>query len=149
MEKSPSLFQSVLPDNIIYLENEGVEIGGLYFWGSPITPYFHNWAFNRYRGADIRRYWEKIPEKVDVLITHGPPYGYGDLCLNGQRVGCSDLLEMVEQIQPQYHIFGHIHESKGTYSNEFTTFINASCLDVKYRMVHAPVVLEIENSINN
>jgi hypothetical protein len=37
---------------VIYLNDSGVEIDGLKFWGSPVQPYFHNWAFNRI-GDDI------------------------------------------------------------------------------------------------
>ena len=45
------------------------------FYGSPWQPEFHGWAFNLKRGEEIRKVWEKIPDEVDVLITHGPPYG--------------------------------------------------------------------------
>ena len=36
--------------------------------------------------------WAKIPEGIDVLITHGPPLGRGDLTSHGMRVGCVDLV---------------------------------------------------------
>ena len=144
LERSPFMFQSLLPDNIIYLENEGIEIEGIQFWGSPITPFFFNWAFNRHRGPEIQKYWEKIPENVDVLITHGPPKGYGDVTVRGDVVGCEDLLERVLEVKPKYHIYGHIHEGFGIYSTEPTTFINASNMDEKYQMVNEPVVLEVE-----
>ena len=55
--------------------------------------------------------WQRIPDDVDVLITHGPPVGHGDLCSGGNRAGCVDLLRHVEtRIQPKLHVFGHIHE---------------------------------------
>ena len=31
---------------VIYLNNTGIEIEGKYFYGSAITPRFHNWAWN-------------------------------------------------------------------------------------------------------
>lgn len=31
------------------LEDSGTEIGGLQFWGSPVSPRFFDWAFNRTR----------------------------------------------------------------------------------------------------
>ncbi|MFK7934463.1 MAG: metallophosphatase domain-containing protein [Saprospiraceae bacterium] len=144
LENNRSLFRSMLEHypNLIYLEDAGTEIHGIKMWGSPITPFFHNWAFNRQRGADIKRYWETIPNDIDILITHGPPHGYGDQTYDGQLVGCVDLLAAVESIQPQYHIFGHIHEAYGISKNETTTFINASVLNLQYRMVHAPVVID-------
>lgn len=144
LEQAPKVFQSLLPDNIIYLEDEAIEIEGLQFWGSLITPFFFNWAFNRHRGTPIRKYWEKIPNDIDVLITHGPPKGFGDVTVRGEVVGCEDLLEKVLEVKPRYHIYGHIHESYGIISTEHTTFINASNMDEKYRMVNEAVVLNIE-----
>ncbi len=67
-----------LVTNAIYLEDSGVTIGGLKFWGSPITPTFRNWAFNRDRGPDIAKHWDLIPDDTDVLVTHGPPEGIFD-----------------------------------------------------------------------
>ena len=33
---------------------------------------------------------------VQVLVTHGPPLGHGDLCDSGQRAGCLDLLQAIQ-----------------------------------------------------
>ena len=143
LERIPSFFQKLLPDNIIYLENEKKKIAGFNFWGSPITPFFHNWAFNRFRGEAIRKYWDLIPEDIDILITHGPPYGYGDVTIKGEMVGCADLLDIIKKVKPKYHIFGHVHEGYGIYHNENTTFINASCLDVRYKLVNEPIIIEV------
>ena len=76
-------------------------------------PEFGGWAFNLQRGKPCHEKWVKIPEGVDILITHGPPIGHGDLCRNGLRAGCVDLLrEVQERVRPKYHLFGHIHEGK-------------------------------------
>ncbi|MCK4490026.1 MAG: hypothetical protein KAU23_07180 [Anaerolineales bacterium] len=50
-------------------------IDGTKFYGSPWQPWFYDWAFNLQRGPEIRSKWELIPEGIDILITHGPPYG--------------------------------------------------------------------------
>ena len=31
--------------------------------------------------TQIRAEWERIPDQIDVVFTHGPPYGHGDLTL--------------------------------------------------------------------
>jgi len=142
LEQNPSLFKSLLPSNIVYLEDNAIEIEGIKIWGSPITPWFYDWAFNRRRGEDIQRYWEQIPDDVDILVTHGPPYGFGDRTSRGDLVGCEDLLEAVQRVKPKYHVFGHIHEAYGITQNDATTFINASCLNLQYQMVNAPVCIE-------
>ena len=33
--------------------------------------------------------WEMIPDDTDILITHTPPVGFGDLCCTGVRTGFS------------------------------------------------------------
>lgn len=133
-----------LLSGVTYLEDAGVTIEGVHFWGSPWQPEFGGWAFNLPRGRVIRDKWELIPPDTDVLITHGPPAGHGDLCFHGGRAGCHDLLEVVERIGPRYHIFGHIHEGYGGTRNERTTFLNASVCDAMYRPVNRPLVFDIE-----
>ena len=128
----------------IYLQDQEVTIDGIRFYGSPWQPWFYDWAFNLERGLEIRTKWDLIPEGTDILITHGPPCGIGDLTARGDKAGCQDLLEVVEKIKPAFHIFGHIHEGFGITSNGATTFINASCCDQLYRPVNSPVVYEFE-----
>jgi len=128
----------------VYLQDQAVTIEGVRFYGSPWQPWFYDWAFNLERGAGIRVKWDLIPERTDVLITHGPPYGYGDETARGEVVGCRDLLEVVERIKPRMHVFGHIHEGAGTSSNGQTVFINASTCDLGYRPVNPPIIYEYE-----
>ncbi|MCB9316716.1 MAG: metallophosphatase domain-containing protein [Lewinellaceae bacterium] len=140
-EQAPKQFRAMLPDSITYLENSGGEIEGIRLWGSPITPWFFNWAFNRHRGAPIRPYWQAIPAGTDIVITHGPPYGILDEVVRDPRpVGCRDLLHRIREIKPRVHLFGHIHEGYGCHEEADTLFINASVLDVRYALVNAPVV---------
>ncbi|MCU0449145.1 MAG: metallophosphatase domain-containing protein [Bernardetiaceae bacterium] len=139
-EREPHLAASLI-SNAIYLNDSGVEIGGVRIWGSPISPSFHNWAFNRERGADIRRHWDLIPAGTDILITHGPPQGVLDLTLDGQAVGCADLREVVQKINPGLHLFGHIHEAWGQQRLGSTLFVNACVLD-RYQPAHPVVVLD-------
>ena len=78
----------MIPAGIIYLNDSGIEIDGITFWGSPITPEFMNWAFNRKRGNEIAKHWKLIPKNTDVLITHGPPFGKLDTNANNYKTGC-------------------------------------------------------------
>jgi Icc-related predicted phosphoesterase len=130
-------------DGIIYLNDSGIEIDGIKFWGSPIQPWFQDWAFNRARGEEIALHWNLIPQGTDVLITHGPPSGILDLCYHGERVGCSDLLKTVKEIKPKIHAFGHIHESAGTIRIDETLYVNACSLNKFYEYLFPPIDLEI------
>jgi Icc-related predicted phosphoesterase len=137
-ERDPEASADILT-NGIYLQDQAIEIQGIRFYGSPWQPWFYDWAFNLQRGPEIREKWDLIPEDTDVLITHGPPLGHGDRVLQGESVGCQDLLETVERVQPKIHIFGHIHEGFGITHNENTTFINASICDAAYQPRNAPI----------
>ena len=130
--------------NCIYLQDQEITIDGVKFYGSPWQPWFYDWAFNLERGPEIRAKWDLIPEDTNVLITHGPPFGIGDLTARGDQAGCQDLLEVIEKIKPAVHIFGHIHECYGISSNGVTTFINASSCDQLYQPANAPVAYEFE-----
>jgi Icc-related predicted phosphoesterase len=143
-EKERAYARSLISSNIIYLENTGCEIMGLKFWGSPETPWFFDWAFNRQRGADIRRYWDEIPARTDVLITHGPPFGILDRNANDENTGCEELLVAVQRTRPRVHIFGHIHEGFGVEERDGTIFVNASQLDIHYKPANAPLVVTLD-----
>jgi Icc-related predicted phosphoesterase len=130
--------------NATYIENELIEIEGIKIWGSPITPLFNDWAFMAGRGKEIQRYWNMIPEGIDVLVTHGPPFGILDYTpLSKQNVGCEDLLKRVNEIRPKYHIFGHIHGSYGMKEIDNVTFINACVCDEDYMLTNEPIIVEI------
>ena len=140
---STVIIKDKIPNNVIYLNDSGCTINDFHFWGSPIQPYFHKWAFNRRRGAEIERHWELIPQNTDVLITHGPPYSILDLSVKGQQVGCKDLYNTIKTLKIKAHIFGHIHEDYGRQTTNGIQFVNASILDEFYKVVNSPIIIEI------
>ena len=99
-------------------------------------------AFNRRRGDEIAEHWAKIPEGLDLLITHGPPKGLGDRTIIGMRVGCEDLLKRVREVPPKMHVFGHIHEAAGSYRlpGSPTGFFNVASSRL-LPMVREPIAL--------
>ena len=141
-QKNPDEVKKVMT-NVTYLYESGCEIDGVKFWGSPWTPFFLNWAFNIPPGKE-EGFWKKIPDDVDVLITHGPPYGILDYSVrNNISVGCVELGRRVMQIKPKVHIFGHIHYSYGIKLENGTTFVNTSICDEAYNPVNQPHVIEV------
>ena len=142
-ETSEKDIQRIIPENIIYLCDSGVEVENIKIWGSPITPWFYDWAFNRPRGAQIAHHWQLIPIDTDIMITHGPAFGKLDKTTRGENVGCEDLLHTIENIQPKVHICGHIHEGYGQTTSSKTKFINASVLDEKYGLTNPPITFEL------
>jgi len=109
-------------------------IDNVFFWGSPYTPEFMDWAFMYPRGSAARQYWDQIPYNLDVLITHGPPLGILDQAMpGGAHLGCEKLLEAVKEKKPKIHLFGHIHGGAVTFENGVTRFVNAAYLNEQYK----------------
>jgi len=127
-EHTPLPARNVLGPRITYLEDSEAEIDGVRFWGSPWQPRFFNWAFNLSRGPALAAKWALVPTGVDVLVTHGPPRGYGDQ-VNGAREGCDDLRIALERIKPALHVFGHIHEDGGLWRHGPSTIANVTTAD--------------------
>jgi Icc-related predicted phosphoesterase len=98
---------------IIYLENDYITIEGIKIFGSPYTPNFGNWSFMRDRNK-LERFWrDAIHDDTDIVITHGPPKGILDKSENRDHqielCGDKSLFNKLLEVQPAYHLFGHIH----------------------------------------
>lgn len=141
LQKRPEEARAVLAHHgLVYLEDEEITVGGLRFYGSPWQPMFRVWAFGARRGPELAAKWAKIPEGIDVLVTHGPPWGFGDRVRLGRlgarhlggspdrevHAGCADLRRRVERVRPRLHVFGHIHQDPGLWKSGATTFLNAT-----------------------
>ena len=116
----------------IYLEDSEAEVETVRIYGSPWTPLFYDWAFMADE-ENLRMKFERIPEGLDVLLTHGPAYRHLDKTEEGVRAGSFALLERINLVKPDSHVFGHIHEASGVEDGEFTRFHNVSHVDAKYR----------------
>lgn len=133
--------------NITYLNDSGCDFEGIKIWGSPITPWFHDWAFNRTRGKDIKKHWDLIPEDIDILITHGPPHGILDFVDRAMEPqGCEDLWNRVLEVKPLIHCFGHIHEGYGSKEFHGINFINSSILNERNEFQNAPINIILKNN---
>ncbi|XP_071941910.1 metallophosphoesterase MPPED2-like [Antedon mediterranea] len=135
---------SSLLTNCTYLQDTETTVCGFRIYGSPWQPEFYDWGFNLPRGQACLDKWEKIPEGIDILMTHGPPLGHGDVTSGNNRTGCVELLNTVQKrIKPKYHVFGHIHESYGMTTDGVTTYINACTCTLRYAPVNAPIVFDL------
>lgn len=89
-------------------EFKGLRIAGL---GGSIR---YNSGTNQYTQQEFTKRSRKLIRKarrgphVDVLLTHSPPRGMGDGDDPPHR-GFYGLLDVIEQLQPTWHLHGHIH----------------------------------------
>ena len=143
---------------IEYLEDSYLRYGDYYsenpitIYGSPWQPEFYNWAFNLPRGGkELEEKWAKIPDNVDILITHGPPQDHLDVSgppWNTPHLGCELLRVRVDKIKPKIHVFGHIHGGYGYKFYNGTHFINASVLNERYDLVNPPITVDWDPETN-
>lgn len=149
-EQKRSIAQELLKKypNITYLESQEIIIEGIKFYGEPAQPTFgYNWAFNVDRGEKIKKYWDAIPEDVEFLILHGPPYSVLDATIRGEHVGCKDLLKRVYELKNLKMVsFGHIHEHAGYEFINGVHFANASVLNLRYETQNKPMIFEIDEN---
>ncbi len=127
-----------------FLEDKLVEIEGLSIYGSPWCPDLSDFAYYAPEDQLIER-WKRIPEGIDILVTHTPPFGFLDLPTSGTvHLGCPHLLAELSRIQPRLHVFGHVHASHGIHHNGAIQLVNAAVVgghDLEMR--HAPTMVTL------
>lgn len=131
----------------IYLNDESIDIGSILFHGSPWTPAFGGWAFMKPE-RELPEHWDKIPENVDILITHGPPFGYLDVTSpqwGSKNVGSSSLRWRLDNGFPnlKLHVFGHIHPGRGKLEVDDRIYANVTHVNAKYEPIYYPMIFDI------
>lgn len=129
LEKYSERIPKLLPDDVFYLENEGIEINNTMIWGSPAVPDLYGFPFGKERGFQMEENWKYMPFDTQILMTHTPPRGILDKNRSDRSNGCRALLQKVREVMPVYHVFGHAHASYGQIELDGTTFINAAALN--------------------
>lgn len=146
-----------LDEGIHYLENSSITIDGIKFYGTPWTPWFYDWGFNGLEGPDapfrygtypnLEDVYGEIPEDTNILICHGPPYGYVDQATD-ERAGSVEMRKLLESMklhQLRLYLCGHIHEARGhevAFGN--THICNVSSLGRDYATAKPPVVIDVD-----
>jgi Icc-related predicted phosphoesterase len=124
--------EALIPDDVTTLIDESFEVDGLRVYGSPRTPRFGHWAF-MYDQKNEDAVWAPVPEKLHVLVTHGPAFTVLDQTASGKNVGCFGLAKRLEEVRPRFHVFGHIHEDGGREATEtYGKAFNVAWLDDRY-----------------
>lgn len=141
-----------------YLQDDLLIVGeeyetGVKIYGSPWQPEFFNWAFNlKRKGEELAEKWEQIPVNTDILITHGPAWGYVDKVIGRyENLGCELLSQRIKTIKPKIHLCGHIHSGYGHVFDGTTHYINASVLNERYIYTNKPLTADwdpITNELN-
>lgn len=140
-------FDSILSEfpSITYLRNSSATINGLKIWGSPYSNTFGRWAYMA-EDIELADIWDQIPKDTNIVITHGPAYGIGDLVDNDyepgrdKHVGSKTLTTKLKSLKKlKLHVTGHIHSGYGTYFKEKYVTINGAQLDDNYQFINPPL----------
>ncbi len=121
-----------LERNCHYLKHSGISIDGAHFYGIPM--------FIQESVQEFEKNVRQIPKDTDVLITHAPPYGILDsdgMC----NYGSQEILSIISDIRPRFHLFGHIHNARGLSRDKLsgTIYSNASLLAIDKNELLIPI----------
>ena len=132
-----AIIDDLKKNNILYLENNFGDFPelNLNIYGFPQTLkrnlFYLGDAFE-VSGAKMNEICNiNFDKKIDILITHCPPYQILDYTYKNKNIGSLTLLEdLILRVKPKIHIFGHNHDESGyriyEYNGEQILFINAS-----------------------
>lgn len=95
---------------------------------------------------ELQRKYDLIPDDVNILISHSPPYGILDETKRGEHVGSVSLRNKVLSLPNLSNcFFGHIHEMGGKmFDSSSAKFYNCSIMNEEYEPVNKPTHIEIE-----
>jgi Icc-related predicted phosphoesterase len=133
----PSEYRGIAPTLLgSMVVDATMEIDGIRIYGMP------------YESHGRENPEEVIPEGVDVLVTHEPPWGVRDWAPQNRdtHIGNAALLRAVERQRPRVHIFGHAHFGHGLLYDNGTLYANVAICGRPgkyYGLAHAPTVLNI------
>lgn len=143
----------MLPRNVHFIVDGVVEVNGVRIAGSPwIPPISGRWAFETNDEADLARHFKWIPEGVDILVTHTPPFVEGwnvDVSLQTEspHFGSRALTDVLRSVKPMLAFCGHIHTGDHRVhklvhdDGRVTKVYNVSRLDENYTVAYDPLCL--------
>jgi Icc-related predicted phosphoesterase len=101
---------------------------------------------------ELEKIYNKIPYKVDILLTHDCPYGTSDIILQDDvpwydgttHIGCHPLGDAVDEKKPKIHFCGHLHSCTHVPQQRGETIVtNVSVVNENYKRVYEPLYMDI------
>lgn len=134
---------------IVYLKDTEFEYKGVKIYGTPWCHKFGNWAFMR-DDAKLAEKYDKIPQNVDILISHDAPRieNFGtilDTRITSEpaEAGNSVLAASIITKSPKYAFCGHIHSGDhNMHKVGDTVLANVSFVDEAYDPVNPILYFE-------
>ena len=127
------------PEGCDCIDGHVVEYNGYRFVGLGGCPWYHPGA-HQYTEQDMRRRIEPLwfplwkSRGVDVLVTHAPPRGVGDL-EDPAHMGFKALRTFLHLRKPSYMLHGHVHMRYTTDSARERVYEDTKVINVCERYV--------------
>lgn len=154
-ERHPIQVSTMFNSNIKYLNNELFEYvsndGNIYrIFGTPYCKVFGSWPFMR-ENETLLKYYNEIPENVDILITHDAPRFKNLGCIlqegyrwYGEEAGNEILANVILNKKPSYCFCGHIHSGEHKLQNiDGMKMANTSIVNEHYELSYKPLIVNI------
>jgi len=116
-------------------------------WATPWSRQFDRWAFMK-SPEELAEVYAAIPEGIDILVSHQPPYGHGDRYEHPgsgdvEQLGSPELLAAIGRIRPRLVVCGHLHGGHGRFVYDGIPIWNVSVVNDDYQLVRSPTVIEV------
>lgn len=127
------------PEGCDCIDDRVVTYNGIRFLGLGGCPWYHDGA-HQYTEDQMRRRIRKLRRQirraggVDVVVTHAPPKGVGDLN-DAAHQGFETLLELLDEYKPAYLLHGHVHLRYGLDQTRERTYNETSVINTCERYV--------------
>ena len=140
-----------LCNEVAYYYDANAQLWSIF--GTPYCHIFGNWPFMRDEEYMTKKFKE-IPDKVDIIISHDPPFACGDVdvILEApqhrtqrlfQHLGNQPLRARIEHVDYKLLVCGHIHGGEHDF-NEGWKAVNVSYLDEFYQPHYPPFYYTLE-----
>lgn len=142
--RNPTKAHDMFPvhSKVTYLQDNLYEYEDYKIYGTPWCKIFYNWAF-MLPDQSLKEIFDKIPNNLDILLTHDQPYGYGDILLQDvpwnthEHIGNKPLTNAIIEKQPFLLLVGHLHSTEhSSIQIENTIRYNVSIKDEKYNIIY-------------
>lgn len=125
---------------VFWLVDRLKQYQGFNFYGCPWTRLFGEHGYYMVESENQLAHKYAGIQPCDVLLSHGPPLGLGDLApaapamqrYEVEHVGSQSLYDRIAQVRPKLTVCGHIHPGNGLYWIDDLPVANVAVADPQY-----------------
>ncbi|MCR5839351.1 MAG: metallophosphoesterase [Kiritimatiellae bacterium] len=152
LDKNNPLCNLGSESNVHYLQDSMIEIKGVKIWGTPWVKPKHHRKNGPYKvfekpSAELRKLYGKMPEGIDILVSHSTPCVEGSYIAGDPRenFGNEELTKAILAKRPRYCVCGHIHAKDHAPARVGDTIVmNVSLIrHSRYAAEYAPSIFTI------